>query len=65
MRTDGSSQFLKDADNLALLGSLEFADFVVGFDHGCRFNKHRFARGRFIVDDTFDFAFQGGCNGNN
>ena len=64
VRPDDGGQFLENADNLALLGGFEFADFIVGFDHRGRLNENRLARGRFIVDDTFDFALQRGSYGN-
>ena len=54
----------QDAVDFAPFGIFEFAHFVVGVEDLRRFQKHRLARLRLVVDEAFDLAFVLGGNGN-
>ena len=53
----------QDADDLASLLGLEFADAIVGFDDGFGLDVDRLAGGRFVVHDTADSSLEGGGYG--
>ena len=53
----------EDADDLASLLGLEFADAVVGFDDGFGLDVDRLAGGRFVVHDAADASLEGGGYG--
>ena len=53
----------QDADDLASLLGLEFADAVVGFDDGFGLNVDRLTGGRFVVHDAADASLEGGGYG--
>ena len=58
VRTNLGRKDLQNANHLALLRSLEFADAVVGIHHRSRFDEDGLSARTLIVNDTFDFTLQ-------
>ena len=55
----------KNKNQLAAFHSLKVTNTIMCRYHFSRFDKYRFPTCRFVVDDTFDFSFQSGSNGDN
>ena len=54
----GSREFLQDAYDLALFSGFQFADAVVGLDHGSWLNEDGAARGTLVVHNALKFLFE-------
>ena len=56
-------EFVEDADDFALLLTLQLTYAVVGLHHLGRLYEDGLTRSRLVVDDALDFAFQRRCHG--